>query len=99
MDQRAMKDAEMNADDIHDMTATDYVTRGSEDDEDWEVDFEYVARGYLSWKVPYVLNYMKDEELVAAANLIRNFLNYVPAPPPRIQKDYCLLTDYTGPLP
>lgn len=74
-----MKDAEMDAQEIHEMVATDYITggRGEEGDEEWAVDFEYVVRGYLSWKVPYDMSYLKDEELVLATQLVKNFLNYV----------------------
>lgn len=61
------------------MTATEFVPAGMEDDEDgdWDVDFEYVVRGFLSYKVPYVLGYMKFEELELSAKVVRNFLNYV----------------------
>jgi hypothetical protein len=71
----------MDAEQIHQLTATDYVTQkdigtGSGGDE-WEVDFAYVVRGFLAYKVPYVLGYQKIEELELAAKVIRNFLNYV----------------------
>jgi hypothetical protein len=58
------------------MTATDFVDKDDEDTE-WEVDFEYVVRGFLSYRVPYVLGYMKFEELELSAKVVRNFLNYV----------------------
>lgn len=61
------------------MAATEFVPAGmkNDDDGDWDVDFEYVARGFLSHKVPYVLGYMKFEDLELSAKVVRNFLNYV----------------------
>lgn len=69
------------------MAATEFVPAGmkNDDDGDWDVDFEYVARGFLSHKVPYVLGYMKFEDLELSAKVVRNFLNYVcctPRDPP-----------------
>lgn len=64
------------------MAATEFVNQNDADLEDgeWEVDFEYVVRGFLSHKVPYVLGYMRFEDLELSAKVIRNFLNYVSLP-------------------
>lgn len=61
------------------MAATEFVPSGMNQDEegDWDVDFEYVVRGFLSHKVPYVLGYMRFEDLELSAKVVRNFLNYV----------------------
>lgn len=58
------------------MAATDFVNKDDEDSE-WEVDFEYVVKGFLSHRVPYVLGYMRFEDLELSAKVVRNFLNYV----------------------
>jgi Argonaute siRNA chaperone (ARC) complex subunit Arb1 len=59
------------------MAATDFVSRLEEEQEDWEVDFPYVVRGFLSYKVPYVLGFVKTPELETACRVVGNFLNYV----------------------
>ncbi|KAH0605537.1 uncharacterized protein H6S33_004759 [Morchella sextelata] len=66
----------LDAETIQTMTATDFVDKDDEDTE-WEIDFEYVVRGFLSYRVPYVLGYMKFEELELSAKVVRNFLNYI----------------------
>ncbi|KAI5795574.1 Argonaute siRNA chaperone complex subunit Arb1-domain-containing protein [Geopyxis carbonaria] len=65
---------DMDAEEIATMTATDFVHRP---DEDWDVDFAWVVRGLLSWRVPHVLCYNTDEKLALSCNVIKNFLGYV----------------------
>ncbi|KAL7267400.1 hypothetical protein RUND412_010017 [Rhizina undulata] len=67
---------DMDAEQIQQMAATDYV-RQDDDDDELEVDFEYVARGFLSHRIPYVMGYMKMGDLQLSARVVRNFLNYV----------------------
>ncbi|KAL7267401.1 hypothetical protein RUND412_010018 [Rhizina undulata] len=59
---------------------TGEVERYGDDDEEWDVDFVYVVRGFLSHKVPYVLGYLREEDLILAPKVIRNFLAYVSVP-------------------
>ncbi|KAA8904995.1 Argonaute complex, subunit Arb1 [Sphaerosporella brunnea] len=78
MDEKKMDD--MDAEHIATMAATDFITlkdRGTTEDSEWEVDFAYVVRGFLSYKVPYVLSIRKLNQLELACKLIKNFLNYV----------------------
>ncbi|KAF8532900.1 Argonaute complex, subunit Arb1 [Trichophaea hybrida] len=79
LDEKKMSD--MDAEHIAMMTATDYIQfqdhTGQALDDLWEVDFAYVVRGFLSYKVPYVLGYKKPNELELACKMIKNFLNYV----------------------
>ncbi|KAJ8120410.1 hypothetical protein ONZ43_g2874 [Nemania bipapillata] len=74
--------AEADTEQIRTMTAVDYVGgNGSRfydrnNPDDWEVDFEAVAKGFLSRTITDW--YMYDEEAIKlAADLIKNFLNYV----------------------
>ncbi|KAI1416883.1 Argonaute siRNA chaperone complex subunit Arb1-domain-containing protein [Hypoxylon sp. FL1857] len=74
--------AEADAGEIRQMTATDFVG-GSGcrffdplEPEHWFVDFEGIVKGFLSRTIPGI--YMYDETAnQLAANLIKNFLNYV----------------------
>jgi hypothetical protein len=78
MDEKKMDD--MDAEQIATMAATDFITskdKSSDEDSDWEVDFAYVVRGFLSYKIPYVLSIRKLADLELACKLIKNFLNYV----------------------
>jgi hypothetical protein len=79
LDEKKMSD--MDAEHIAMMAATDYIQfqdhNGQALDDLWEVDFAYVVRGFLSYKVPYVLGYKKPNELELACKMIKNFLNYV----------------------
>ena len=78
LDEKKMDD--LDAEEIAMMAATDYIRHqdtGTADDDDWEVDFAYVVRGFLSYRIPQVLYIRKLDELMMACNLIRNFLNYV----------------------
>jgi len=72
---------DMDAEHIAMMAATDYIQfqdqNGRAQEDVWEVDFAYVVRGYLSYKVPYVMGYKKPNDLELACRLIKNFLNYV----------------------
>lgn len=74
---------DLDAEQIQKMVATEFVPADMKGDEDgdWDVDFEYVVRGFLSHKVPYVLGYMKFEELELSAKVVKNFLNYVRCTP------------------
>jgi hypothetical protein len=70
---------------IEQLKATDFLNHqdrketGDEED-DWDVDFAFVVRGFLSYKVPYVLAYRKPIDLELACQTVRNFLNYVSSP-------------------
>lgn len=78
LDEKKMDD--MDAEEIAMMSATDYIRHqdtGTVGDDEWEVDFAYVVRGFLSYKIPQVLFIRKLDELEIACRLIRNFLNYV----------------------
>jgi len=59
------------------MAATDFVSTNLDEDDEWEVDFPFVVRGFLSHRVPYVLGYIEVAHLELAAQVVRNFLNYV----------------------
>ena len=59
------------------MAATDFVSTSLDEDDEWEVDFPFVVRGFLSHRVPYVLGYTEVAHLELAAQVVRNFLNYV----------------------
>jgi hypothetical protein len=81
LDEKKMDD--MDAEQIATMAATDFITekdKNPDEDSDWEVDFAYVVRGFLSYKIPYVLFVRKLNELEMACKLIKNFLNYVSFP-------------------
>ncbi|KAL7627744.1 hypothetical protein AAE478_001939 [Parahypoxylon ruwenzoriense] len=74
--------AEADADEIRQMTAVDFIggsgTRFYDplDGEHWFVDFEGIVRGFLSRTI--IELYMYDEQAIKmAADLIKNFLNYV----------------------
>ncbi|KAI1208409.1 Argonaute siRNA chaperone complex subunit Arb1-domain-containing protein [Annulohypoxylon truncatum] len=74
--------AEADAEEIRQMTATDFVGGGGgrfynpAEPDNWVVDFDGIARGFLSRVVPSI--YMYDEEAnKLAAKLVKNFLNYV----------------------
>ncbi|KAI1647885.1 Argonaute siRNA chaperone complex subunit Arb1-domain-containing protein [Daldinia loculata] len=74
--------AEADADEIRQMTATDFIggsgTRFYDplEPEHWFVDFEGIVKCFLSRIVPII--YMYDEAAnLQAAGLIKNFLNYV----------------------
>ncbi|KAH8154892.1 uncharacterized protein LAJ45_01424 [Morchella importuna] len=66
----------LDAETIQAMAATEFVDKDDEDSE-WEIDFEYVVKGFLSHRVPYVLGYMRFEDLELSAKVVRNFLNYI----------------------
>jgi hypothetical protein len=81
LDEKKMDD--MDAAQIAVMAATDFINvqdNGIEQDTEWEVDFSYVVRGFLSYKVPYVMGIRKPTDLELACKLIKNFLNYVRYP-------------------
>ncbi|CUS14282.1 unnamed protein product [Tuber aestivum] len=59
------------------MAATDFVSTNLDEDDEWEVDFPFVVRGFLSHRVPYVLGYIEVAHLELAAQVVRNFLNYI----------------------
>ncbi|RPB05968.1 hypothetical protein L873DRAFT_8740 [Choiromyces venosus 120613-1] len=59
------------------MAATDFVSTSLDEDDEWEVDFPFVVRGFLSHRVPYVLGYIEVAHLELAAQVVRNFLNYI----------------------
>ncbi|PUU75857.1 Argonaute complex, subunit Arb1 [Tuber borchii] len=59
------------------MAATDFVSTSLDEDDEWEVDFPFVVRGFLSHRVPYVLGYTEVAHLELAAQVVRNFLNYI----------------------
>ncbi|KAI0889203.1 Argonaute siRNA chaperone complex subunit Arb1-domain-containing protein [Annulohypoxylon maeteangense] len=74
--------AEADADSIRQMTATDFVGTGGSrfynpvEPQDWTVDFHGIVRGFLSRVVPSL--YLYDETAnKLAANLVKNFLNYI----------------------
>ncbi|KAI1450510.1 Argonaute siRNA chaperone complex subunit Arb1-domain-containing protein [Annulohypoxylon stygium] len=74
--------AEANAEEIRQLTATDFVGgSGSRffdpaNEKNWEIDFYGIVKGFLSRVVPSI--YMYDEKAnKLAADLIKNFLNYV----------------------
>ncbi|KAI1197971.1 hypothetical protein F5X97DRAFT_300749 [Nemania serpens] len=74
--------AEADAEQIRNMTAVDFIGGdGSRfydrnNPGDWEIDFTEVVKGYLSRTITDW--YMYDEKAIKlAANLIKNFLNYV----------------------
>ncbi|KAI0206390.1 Argonaute complex, subunit Arb1 [Astrocystis sublimbata] len=74
--------AEADTEQIRSMTAVDFVggsgTRfydGSNSDE-WEVDFEVVVKGFLS-RTMIDWNMYDKEAIQTAADLVKNFLNYV----------------------
>jgi len=81
VDVKKMPD-EMDQVQIEQLKATDFVDHqdkketGDEED-DWDVDFAFVVRGFLSYKVPYVMAYRKPIDLELACQTVRNFLNYV----------------------
>ncbi|KAI0387963.1 Argonaute siRNA chaperone complex subunit Arb1-domain-containing protein [Hypomontagnella monticulosa] len=72
-----------SADEIRQMTATDFVGGGGTrfydpvvDPDNWFVDFEGIVKCFLSRMVPVM--YMYDEAAIRmAADLLKNFLNYV----------------------
>ncbi|KAI2470965.1 Argonaute siRNA chaperone complex subunit Arb1-domain-containing protein [Annulohypoxylon bovei var. microspora] len=74
--------AEADADEIRQMTATDFVGGSgsrfyeSSESEHWFVDFEGIVKGFLSRIVPSIYMYDEDANKLAA-DLIKNFLNYV----------------------
>ncbi|KAI1460277.1 Argonaute siRNA chaperone complex subunit Arb1-domain-containing protein [Annulohypoxylon moriforme] len=79
-DREALADADADA--VRQMTATDFIGTGGSrfynpaEPEEWVVDFYGIVRGFLSRIVPSI--YMYDEEAnKLAANLIKNFLNYI----------------------
>ncbi|KAI1775083.1 Argonaute siRNA chaperone complex subunit Arb1-domain-containing protein [Hypoxylon cercidicola] len=79
-DRDAMEEAD--ADDIRKMTATDFVGGSGKrfydplEQEHWAVDFNGIAKGFLSRTIPGI--YMYDEPVIRkAAELVKNFLNYV----------------------
>lgn len=84
--------AEADAEEIRKMTAIDFVGgSGSRfydnNSEDWEVDFEAIVKGFLSRTITDW--YLYDAEAnQLAADLIKNFLNYV------LMHDAC--PEYTG---
>ncbi|KAM3069454.1 hypothetical protein ACMFMG_005559 [Clarireedia jacksonii] len=62
--------------------ATDFIRTGSskyydpEDDENWIVDWEGVAKGFLSYRAPRLLG-DEENEIKQYCAVVRNFLNYV----------------------
>ncbi|KAI1133702.1 hypothetical protein F5Y10DRAFT_260023 [Nemania abortiva] len=74
--------AEADTDQIRTMTAVDFISGNSRrfynatHSDDWDVDFEAVVKGFLSRTI--IDLYMYDEKAIQmAADLIKNFLNYV----------------------
>ncbi|KAJ8130936.1 hypothetical protein O1611_g2693 [Lasiodiplodia mahajangana] len=74
--------AEADSEQIRTMTAVDFIMGNDNrfynpsNSDDWEVDFEAVAKGFLSRTITDL--YMYDAKAIQiAADLIKNFLNYV----------------------
>ena len=86
LDEKKMGD--MDAEQIAMMAATDYIDLEKVPDgsSSWEVDFVYVVRGFLSYRLPFVLGHRRPKDLELGCQVIRNFLNYVGAPPPQKKK-------------
>ncbi|KAK6583808.1 hypothetical protein PZA11_003538 [Diplocarpon coronariae] len=65
------------------ITASDFVRTGTtsakyyDGSADWVIDFEGVAKGYFSHRVPHMFPIDAEKDVIAIANVIRNFLNYV----------------------
>jgi hypothetical protein len=60
--------------------ATEFILQNDnmdEEESEWDVDFTYVVRGFLSYKIPYILGYRNAEDIELACKVVRNFLNYV----------------------
>lgn len=78
IDPKKMDD--LDAEQIGLLAATDFITfndNGGDDAQEYDVDFAFVVRGFLSYKVPYGLGIRKVPELEMACQVVRNFLNYV----------------------
>ena len=77
LDEKMMDD--MDTEQIAQMAATDYIQleeNGSGGNK-WEVDFVYVVRGFLSYRLPFVLGHRRPKDLELGCQVIRNFLSYV----------------------
>ncbi|EKD18262.1 uncharacterized protein L3040_004779 [Drepanopeziza brunnea f. sp. 'multigermtubi'] len=63
--------------------ASDYVQAGTKNSkyydgsDDWVVDFEGVAKGFFSHRVPRIFPLDCEKDIMAITNVIRNFLNYI----------------------
>ncbi|KAI9770529.1 MAG: hypothetical protein M1840_003119 [Geoglossum simile] len=73
----------MDAQEIATMTATDYVGKDKsstgtlDQNSEWVVDFEGVAKGYFSHKIPTSFDITNPKEIKLCTSMIRNFLNYI----------------------
>ncbi|KAH0547644.1 hypothetical protein FGG08_000133 [Glutinoglossum americanum] len=74
----------MDAQEIVIMTATDYVGKdksslemSGQQNSEWVVDFEAVAKGYFSHKIPTYFDITDPKEIKLCTSVVRNFLNYV----------------------
>jgi len=71
---------DLDAEQIGLMAATEFITfndNGGDDAQEYEVDFAFVVRGFLSYKLPYGLGITKPTDLAIACQVVRNFLSYV----------------------
>lgn len=66
---------DQTAEEIMAATAMDFIN--DKDDLEWVVDFERVARAFLSYKMLYVMGHSDSDVTAIGVNVIRNFLNYV----------------------
>ncbi|KAI9774008.1 MAG: hypothetical protein M1839_001960 [Geoglossum umbratile] len=74
----------MDAQEIATMTATDYVGKDKssvgmpgQQNSEWVVDFEAVAKGYFSHKIPTCFDITNPNEVKLCTSMVRNFLNYI----------------------
>lgn len=82
LDQETLDNA--SAAEIAALQATDYVRTGGsgnakyyDGSDKWVVDFEGVAKGFFSYRVPRMFSMEKEKEIQLYAMVVRNFLNYV----------------------
>ncbi|KAI9821524.1 MAG: hypothetical protein M1826_000646 [Phylliscum demangeonii] len=78
-DKRALDD--MAADQIATFAATDAISadkqNSGKDDSVWAVDFEGVAKCFLSSRFPAYFDFDTPEQIRSSVHILRNFLNYV----------------------
>ncbi|KAH0569272.1 hypothetical protein GP486_000028 [Trichoglossum hirsutum] len=75
---------DMDAQEIATITATDYVGKDKfstgvpgQHYSDWVVDFESIAKGYFSHKIPTCFDITDPKEIKLCTSTVRNFLNYI----------------------
>ncbi|GAB7355094.1 hypothetical protein MBLNU459_g5677t1 [Dothideomycetes sp. NU459] len=66
-----------DASEIAAIKAEHYVLQDVMDKDEWEVDFEGVAKGFLSGRVLKEMPHSSQDEVAKSTNVLRNFYNYI----------------------